>query len=85
MSCFHVAEDKPVNLPSDDEAKFKAEDNLFRGAVSHNSILAFHIKKFLPLKGSGFSTTAKPLTEKCLTLVFWIVRIIGIFRIILIP
>jgi hypothetical protein len=33
MSCFHAAEGKPVNLPSEDEAKFKAEDNLFRGAV----------------------------------------------------
>jgi hypothetical protein len=56
-----------------------------RHAVSHNSILAFHIKKFLPSKGSGFSTAAKPLTEKCLTLGFWIVRNIGIFHIILIP
>jgi hypothetical protein len=33
MSCFHTAEGKPVNLPPEDEAKFKAEDNLFRGAV----------------------------------------------------
>jgi hypothetical protein len=33
MSCFHAAEGKPVNLPPEDEAKFKAEDNLFRGAV----------------------------------------------------
>jgi hypothetical protein len=29
MSCFHAAEGKPVNLPREDEAKFKAEDNLF--------------------------------------------------------
>jgi hypothetical protein len=29
MSCFHVAEGKPVNLSPEDEAKFKAEDNLF--------------------------------------------------------
>jgi hypothetical protein len=33
MSCFHAAEGKPVNLPPENEAKFKAEDNLFRGAV----------------------------------------------------
>jgi hypothetical protein len=33
MSCYHVAEGKPVNLPPEDEAKFKAEDNLFREAV----------------------------------------------------
>jgi hypothetical protein len=33
MSCFHAAEGKPVNLPPEDEAKFKAKDNLFRGAV----------------------------------------------------
>jgi hypothetical protein len=33
MSCFHAAEGKPANLPPEDEAKFKADDNLFRGAV----------------------------------------------------
>jgi hypothetical protein len=33
MSCFHAAEGKPTDLPPEDEAKFKAEDNLFRGAV----------------------------------------------------
>jgi hypothetical protein len=33
MSCFHAAEGKPANLPPEDEAKFKAEDNLFQGAV----------------------------------------------------
>jgi hypothetical protein len=33
MSCFHVGEGKPANLPPEDEAKFKADDNLFRGAV----------------------------------------------------
>jgi hypothetical protein len=33
MSCFHAAEGKPINLPPEDKAKFKAEDNLFRGAV----------------------------------------------------
>jgi hypothetical protein len=33
MSCFHAAEGKPANLPPEDKAKFKAEDNLFRGAV----------------------------------------------------
>jgi hypothetical protein len=30
MSYFHAAEGKPVDLPPEDEAKFKAEDNLFR-------------------------------------------------------
>jgi hypothetical protein len=39
-------------------------------AVNHNYILVFQIKKFLPSKGSGFSTTAKPLAEKWLTLGF---------------
>jgi hypothetical protein len=29
MSCFHAAEGKPVNLPPEDEAKFKAEDTSF--------------------------------------------------------
>jgi hypothetical protein len=33
MSCFHAAEGKPADLPPEDEAKFKAEDNVFRGAV----------------------------------------------------
>jgi hypothetical protein len=33
MSCFHAAEGKPADLPPENEAKFKAEDNLFRGAV----------------------------------------------------
>jgi hypothetical protein len=33
MSCFHAIEGKPANLPPEDEAKFKAKDNLFRGAV----------------------------------------------------
>jgi hypothetical protein len=33
MSCYHAAESNPVNLPPEDEAKFKADDNLFRGAV----------------------------------------------------
>ena len=33
MSCFHAAEGKRANLPPEDEAKFKADDNLFRGAV----------------------------------------------------
>ncbi|XP_066333793.1 uncharacterized protein [Miscanthus floridulus] len=31
MSCYHVSEGKPANLPPKDEAKFKADDNLFRG------------------------------------------------------
>jgi hypothetical protein len=29
MSCFHAAEGKPADLPPEDEAKFKAEVNLF--------------------------------------------------------
>ena len=33
MSCYHAAEGKPANLPPADEAKFKVDDNLFRGAV----------------------------------------------------
>jgi hypothetical protein len=33
MSCFHAAEGKPADLPRKDEAKFKVEDNLFRGVV----------------------------------------------------
>jgi hypothetical protein len=33
MSCYHAAEGKPANLSPEDEAKFKADDNLFRGAV----------------------------------------------------
>jgi hypothetical protein len=33
MSCYHAAEGKPANLHPEDEAKFKAEDNLFRGAM----------------------------------------------------
>ena len=33
MTCYHVAEGKPTNLPPADEAKFKVDDNLFRGAV----------------------------------------------------
>jgi hypothetical protein len=33
MSCYHAVEGKPANLPPEDEAMFKADDNLFRGAV----------------------------------------------------
>ena len=33
MSCYYAAEGKPANLPPEDEAKFKADDNLFRRAV----------------------------------------------------
>jgi hypothetical protein len=33
MSCYHAVVGKPVNLPPEDEAKFKDDDNLFRGAV----------------------------------------------------
>jgi hypothetical protein len=41
MSCFHAAEGKPVNLPPEIEAKFKAEDNLLRGAVISCKALKF--------------------------------------------
>jgi hypothetical protein len=40
MHCYHVAEGKPENLTPDEEAKFRAADNLFRGAV----ICALHSK-----------------------------------------
>jgi hypothetical protein len=33
MSCYHATEGKPANLSPEDEAKFKADDNLFRSAV----------------------------------------------------
>jgi hypothetical protein len=33
MSCVYASEGKPANLPLESEAKFKADDNLFRGAV----------------------------------------------------
>ena len=29
MSCYHAAKGKPANLSPEDEAKFKADDNLF--------------------------------------------------------
>jgi hypothetical protein len=32
MHCYHVAEGKPENLNPDEETKFRAADNLFRGA-----------------------------------------------------
>jgi hypothetical protein len=35
MSCFHATEGKPVNLPPEDEAKFKDEDNLFQSSSSN--------------------------------------------------
>jgi hypothetical protein len=40
MHCYHVAEGKPENLTPDEETKFRAADNLFRGAV----ICALHRK-----------------------------------------
>jgi hypothetical protein len=33
MSCYDAAEGKPAYLSPKDEAKFKADDNLFRGAM----------------------------------------------------
>ena len=33
MSCYHAAQGKPTNLSPENKAKFKADDNLFRGAV----------------------------------------------------
>jgi hypothetical protein len=40
MSCYHVAQVKPENLAHEDEPKFWAADNLFRGTV----ISALHSK-----------------------------------------
>jgi hypothetical protein len=40
MHCYHVAEGKHENLTPDEETKFRAADNLFRGAV----ICALHSK-----------------------------------------
>jgi hypothetical protein len=53
---------------------------LFPQLTAHSNFFHSHS----PTKQT-LSTAAKPLTEKCLTLGFWIVRIIGIFHIILIP
>ena len=33
MSCYLATDGKPANLSPEDEAKFKVDDNLFRGAV----------------------------------------------------
>jgi len=33
MSCYHAAEGKPANLSPENEAKFMADDILFRGVV----------------------------------------------------
>jgi hypothetical protein len=40
MHCYHVAEGESENLTPDEETKFRAVDNLFRGAV----ICALHSK-----------------------------------------
>ena len=40
MDCYHVAQGKPKHLSSEDEQKFMAANNLFRGAV----ISALHSK-----------------------------------------
>jgi hypothetical protein len=40
MHSYHVAEGKPENLTADEESKFRAADNLFRGVV----ICALHSK-----------------------------------------
>jgi hypothetical protein len=40
MSCYHVAQGKPENLAPEDEAKFRAANNLFRDAV----IIVLHNK-----------------------------------------
>ena len=33
MSCWDASKGKPDNLPPTDEVKFRADDNLFRGAL----------------------------------------------------
>jgi hypothetical protein len=55
MSCFHAAEGKPVDLPLEDEAKFRAEDNLFRGAVisAHDTKFQKSYISFLQGKSCG--------------------------------
>jgi hypothetical protein len=53
MSCFHAAEGKPVNLTPEDEAKFKAEDNLFRGAVISALDTKFQ-KSYIILQGKSY-------------------------------
>jgi hypothetical protein len=40
MNCYHVAQGKPEQFTSEEEQKFLAADNLFRGAV----ISALHSK-----------------------------------------
>jgi hypothetical protein len=40
MHCYHVVEGKPENLTPDEDTKFRAADNPFRGAV----ICALHSK-----------------------------------------
>jgi hypothetical protein len=40
MNCYHAAQGRPENLASEDEVKFQAADNVFRGAV----ISALHSK-----------------------------------------
>jgi len=40
MSCYHTTQGKSAKLSREDEAKFKADDNLFRGVV----ISTFEIK-----------------------------------------
>jgi hypothetical protein len=40
MHCYHVVEGKPENLTLDEDTKFRAADNPFRGAV----ICALHSK-----------------------------------------
>jgi hypothetical protein len=40
MNCYHAAQGRPENLAPEDEPKFRAADNLFRGAM----ISALHPK-----------------------------------------
>jgi hypothetical protein len=44
MSCYHVAEGKPANLPPEDEAKFKAEDNLCHTRFLEGKPNANHVR-----------------------------------------
>jgi hypothetical protein len=48
MSCYHAVEGKPANLPNEDETKFKADDNIFRGAMISTLDTKFQKKLYHP-------------------------------------
>jgi hypothetical protein len=41
MNCYHAAQGRPENLAPEDESKFRAADNLFRGAEYEKSYISF--------------------------------------------